>query len=51
MFLPLKVYHGGGDAAQFEPLAKHLTELKFGFAQYIMSLKNSKGEPPLSYYI
>ena len=25
--------------------------LKFGFAQYIMSLKNSKGEPPLSYYI
>ena len=24
MFLPLTVYHGGGDAAMFEPLDKHL---------------------------
>ena len=24
MFLPLDVYHGGGDAAKFEPLAKNL---------------------------
>ena len=24
MFLPLTVYHGGGDAGMFEPLDKHL---------------------------
>ena len=24
MFLPLTVYHGGGDAAMFEPLDRHL---------------------------
>lgn len=35
MFLPLTIYHGGGDAAQFEPLSKHLTEYSFGLAQYL----------------
>ena len=24
MFLPLDVYHGGGDAAKFEPLSKNI---------------------------
>ena len=24
MFLPLEVYHSGGEAAMFEPLVKHL---------------------------
>jgi len=34
MFLPLTVYHGGGDAAQFEPLVDHLVEYEWGLAQY-----------------
>jgi len=35
MFLPLTVYHGGGAAAQFEPLQEHLDSYKFGLAQYL----------------
>lgn len=35
MFLPLTVYHGGGDAAAFEPLSEHLKEYNFGLAQYL----------------
>ena len=34
MFLPLTQYHGGGDAATFEPLSDHLTEYEWGLAQY-----------------
>ena len=34
MFLPLVIYHGGGPAAQFEPLNLHRTEYDFAFAQY-----------------
>ena len=29
MFLPLDVYHGGGDAAKFEPLSKNSKVLSF----------------------
>ena len=35
MFLPLVDYHGGGDAAMFEPLSEHTTAYKFGLAQYL----------------
>ncbi|ELU10770.1 hypothetical protein CAPTEDRAFT_200204 [Capitella teleta] len=35
MFLPLVVYHGGGDAAMFEPLSQHYTEFEWGLAQYL----------------
>ncbi|CAF1288987.1 unnamed protein product [Didymodactylos carnosus] len=35
MFVPLTVYHGGGDAAQFEPLVEHLTEYEWALAQYL----------------
>ena len=34
MFLPLTVYHGGGDAAAFEPLNQHELEYDFALAQY-----------------
>jgi hypothetical protein len=34
MFLPLTVYHGGGAAAQFEPLTEHKLEYEWGLAQY-----------------
>ena len=34
MFLPLTQYHGGGNAATFEPLSDHLTEYEWGLAQY-----------------
>ena len=35
MFVPLVVYHGGGDAAKFEPLEKHQTEYEWALAQYL----------------
>ena len=35
MFLPLTAYHSPDPAALFEPLADHLTEYKFGLAQYL----------------
>ena len=35
MFVPLQDYHGGGEAAAFEPLQQHLAELNFAFAQYL----------------
>jgi len=35
MLMPFKIYHGGGDAAAFEPLSQHLPALNFGFAQYM----------------
>ena len=35
MFVPLQVYHGGGNAAEFEPLQQHLAALNFAFAQYL----------------
>jgi hypothetical protein len=35
MFVPLVVYHGGGDAAMFEPLATHQTEYEWALAQYL----------------
>ena len=34
MFLPLVVYHGGGAAAQFEPLSRHRVEYEWALAQY-----------------
>ena len=34
MFLPLVQYHGGGDAATFEPLSDHIVEYEWGLAQY-----------------
>jgi len=34
MFVPLTQYHGGGDAATFEPLADHLVEYEWALAQY-----------------
>ena len=35
MFVPLVVYHGGGAAAMFEPLSKHLLEYEWALAQYL----------------
>ncbi len=35
MFVPLVVYHGGGDDAQFEPLAAHQIEYEWALAQYL----------------
>merc|ERR1719369_129615 len=35
MFLPLKVYHGGGSEAEFEPIQEHLEEYSWGLAQYL----------------
>ena len=35
MFLPLVDYHGGGAAAEIEPLADHLKEYEWGLAQYL----------------
>ena len=37
MFVPLTVYHGGGDAAQFEPLVAHQIEYEWALAQYLGS--------------
>lgn len=34
MFVPLVDYHGGGDAAAFEPLATNLVDYNFALAQY-----------------
>ena len=33
MFVPLVDYHGGGDAAAFEPLSEHLQEYEWALAQ------------------
>lgn len=35
MFVPLVEYHGGGDAATFEPLSEHLVEYEWALAQYL----------------
>ncbi len=35
MFVPLTVYQGGGDAAQFEPLSQHQIEYEWALAQYL----------------
>ena len=35
MFVPLVVYHGGGNAAMFEPLSQHLPEYNWALAQYL----------------
>lgn len=35
MFMPLVVYHGGGDAAMFEPLTQHKVAYEWGLAQYL----------------
>lgn len=35
MFMPLTVYHGGGSAAEFEPLSQHIVEFEWGLAQYL----------------
>jgi hypothetical protein len=35
MFVPLTVYHGGGAAAQFEPLVAHQIEYQWALAQYL----------------
>ena len=35
MFAPLVVYHGGGDAAMFEPLTEHSTVYEWALAQYL----------------
>ena len=35
MFVPLVDYHGGGDAAAFEPLSQHLVEYEWALAQYL----------------
>ncbi|CAF0914742.1 unnamed protein product [Rotaria sordida] len=35
MFVPLTVYHGGGAAAQFEPLVAHQIEYEWALAQYL----------------
>ena len=37
MFVPLTVYHSGGDAAQFEPLVAHQIEYEWALAQYLGS--------------
>jgi hypothetical protein len=38
MFVPLVVYHGGGDAAKFEPLVAHQIEYEWALAQYLGSI-------------
>eukprot|EP01137_Pigoraptor_chileana_P026613 Opistho-2@8183 len=35
MFVPLVDYHGGGDAAAFEPLSVHIHEYEWALAQYL----------------
>jgi len=35
MFVPLVDYHGGGDAAAFEPMSQHLVEYEWALAQYL----------------
>ncbi len=35
MFVPLVVYHGGGAAAEFEPLVAHQIEYEWALAQYL----------------
>ena len=35
MFVPLVVYHGGGDEAMFEPLSQHQVEYEWALAQYL----------------
>ena len=35
MFVPLVQYHGGGDAAAFEPLSAHANAFEWAFAQYL----------------
>ncbi len=35
MFVPLTVYHGGGAAAEFEPLVAHQIEYQWALAQYL----------------
>ncbi len=35
MFVPLVDYHGGGDAAAFEPMSAHLPEFEMALAQYL----------------
>ncbi len=35
MFVPLVVYHGGGNAAMFEPLSQHMVEYEWAMAQYL----------------
>ena len=35
MFVPLVQYHGGGEAAVFEPLKDHLLEYEWALAQYM----------------
>ena len=35
MFVPIVDYHGGGDAAAFNPLAQHLEEYEWALAQYL----------------
>lgn len=35
MFVPLVDYHGGGDAAAFEPLSDNLLEYEWALAQYL----------------
>jgi len=35
MFVPLVVYHGGGDDAKFEPLVAHQIEYEWALAQYL----------------
>ena len=39
MFLPLDVYHGGGDAAKFEPLSKNIKVLNWARLQLILIKK------------
>ena len=34
-FVPIVVYHGGGNAATFEPLEQHLVEYEWALAQYL----------------
>ncbi|CAH1774707.1 unnamed protein product [Owenia fusiformis] len=35
MFVPLVDYHGGGEAAAFEPLTEHIVEYEWALAQYL----------------
>ena len=35
MFVPLIDYHGGGDAAAFEPMSAHLAAYEMALAQYL----------------
>lgn len=37
MFVPLVDYHGGGDAAAFEPMSQHLPEYNMALAQYLLA--------------